>query len=70
MGSFVHVYLVVDHHMHSAMCGVGGQITQMAGFIHDALTCKCSITMEQNGHHLRQKHTQEHLKAVGSMRGI
>lgn len=57
MGLFVHKYLVVDNHMHSAMCGVGGQITQMKGFIDNALTCECSITMEQNGHHLIQKHS-------------
>lgn len=54
---FVQKYLVVDNHMHSAMCGVGGQIAQMEGFIDNALTCECSVTMDVNGHHLKQKHS-------------
>lgn len=54
----VPVYLVIDHHVHSAMCAVGRQIAQMEGFVDDALTCKCSITMEQNGHYLKQRHTK------------
>lgn len=58
MELFVHKYLVVDNHMHSAMCGVGGQIAQMEGFIDNALTCESSVTMDVNGHHLKQKHSR------------
>lgn len=52
-------YLVVDHHVHSAMCGVGRQIAQMAGFVDDALTCKCSITMKKDRHHLQQRQSNK-----------
>lgn len=48
-------YLVVDNDMNGAMSGIWGKLTEVEGFIHNSLTSKCSITMQENGHHLRKK---------------
>lgn len=45
-------YLVVDHHMYGAVCGVGRQVRQVERLVHDTLACERSITVEQNRHHL------------------
>lgn len=45
-------YLIIDHHMHSAMSGVGGQVRQVEGFVDYTLSCKGSITVKKDGHHL------------------
>lgn len=46
-------YLVVDHHVYCAVCGVGGEVRQVEGLVNDPLACERSITVQQNGHHLR-----------------
>lgn len=45
-------YLVVDHHVDCAVCGVGGQVRQVEGLVHDPLACEGSIAVQQDGHHL------------------
>lgn len=34
------------------MGGVGGKVTQVKCLVHNALPCKCSISMQEDGHHL------------------
>lgn len=38
-------YLVVDHNMNSAICGVGWEVTKMKRLINHSLSCKGSIPM-------------------------
>lgn len=49
-------YLVVDHHMDGTMCGVGGELTQVESLIHNSLSSKSSVTMNQDGHYLEKSH--------------
>lgn len=46
--------LVVDHYVDGAVRGVGGQVTQVEGLVHDALASKCCITMQKDGHDLQR----------------
>lgn len=50
-------YLVVDHNVNGAVGGVRRQVRQVERFIDDTLTCKCCVSVEQDGHHL---HTHTH----------
>lgn len=45
-------YLIVDHHMYCAVCGVGRQVRQVECLINDPLACERSIAVQQNRHHL------------------
>lgn len=38
-------YLVVDHNVNSAICGVGWEVTKMKCLINHSLSCKGSIPM-------------------------
>lgn len=49
-------YLVVDHDVHGAVCGVGRQVGQVEGLIDDALTGERGVSVQQDGHHLRREH--------------
>lgn len=53
--------LVVDYHMDGAVRGEGRQVRQMHGLIHDSLTGKGSISMEQNAHHLQHSKSTYYL---------
>lgn len=46
-------YLVVGHNVHSAMCGERWQVTQVQGLIDNPLAAECSISMQQDAHHLQ-----------------
>lgn len=48
-------YLVVDHDVYGAVSCIGRQVRQVECLVHDALTCKSSITMKQDGHHLENQ---------------
>lgn len=48
----VESYLVVDHHMYGAMCGVGRQVGQVERLVDDPLACERSIAVKQDRHHL------------------
>lgn len=52
-------YLVVDHHVHSAVGGVGRQVAQVEGLVHDALASKRGIPVQQDGHDLQTRKTTE-----------
>lgn len=45
-------HLVVHHHMDCTMCGVGRKLTQVERLIHNSLSSKSSVSMNQDGHHL------------------
>lgn len=46
-------HLVVHHDVDGAMGGVGGQVTQVECLVHNALASKSGISMQEDGHHLR-----------------
>lgn len=48
-------YLVVDHHVDCAVRGVGRQVRQVEGLVHDALARERSIAVQQDGHHLSNR---------------
>uniref|UniRef100_A0A146YLN3 Uncharacterized protein n=1 Tax=Fundulus heteroclitus TaxID=8078 RepID=A0A146YLN3_FUNHE len=43
--------LVVDHHVHGAVGGVGRQVGQVESLVHDALTREGCVSVHQDGHH-------------------
>lgn len=45
-------YLVVDHHVDRAMRGVGRQLAEVEGLVHDPLTGEGCIAVYQDRHHL------------------
>lgn len=49
---YITTYLIVDHHMYCAVCGVGRQVRKVERLINDPLACERSITVQQNRHHL------------------
>lgn len=48
-------YLVVDHHVDSAVGGVGGQVAQMEGLVYDALASERGIPVQKDGHDLQTR---------------
>lgn len=48
-------HLVVDNHMHGAVGGVRGQVTQVEGLIDHTLAGEGSIPMDQDGHDLQSR---------------
>lgn len=45
-------YLVVDHHVDGTMCGVGRQLAEVEGLVHDSLPSEGCVAVYQDGHHL------------------
>lgn len=45
-------YLVVDHHVDGTMCGVGGQLAEVEGLVHDSLPSEGCVAVYQDGHYL------------------
>lgn len=45
-------YLVVDHHVDCTMCGVGRQLAEVEGLVHNSLPSESCVTVYQDGHHL------------------
>lgn len=45
-------YLVVDHHVDGTMCGVGRQLAEVEGLVHDSLPSEGCVAVDQDGHHL------------------
>lgn len=50
-------YLVVDHYVYCAVCGVWWQVGQVERLINDTLARECSITVQQDRHHLWNRST-------------
>lgn len=48
----VSTHLIVDYHMYGSVGCVRGQVGQVECLVHDALSCKCSVPMNQDRHHL------------------
>lgn len=57
-------HLVVHHNVDSAMRGVGGKVTQVERLIHNALPSKCSVPMQEDGHHLGDMKPQQSAGAL------
>lgn len=46
------LYLVVDHHVYRAVCGVERQVGQVERLVNDTLARECSVAVQQDRHHL------------------
>jgi len=47
--------LVVGHHVHGAMRGVGRQVGQVECLVHDPLARERRVPVDQDGHHLERR---------------
>lgn len=45
-------YLVVDHHVDCSMRGVGRQLAEVEGLVHDSLAGEGCVAVYEDGHHL------------------